>query len=169
MLPSQKFKHWTVQPIVSCYTNYTILDARPHMYQKKISAHQRLWLRNGRMSIGMCIPFHFLQSNNISMKTFKTCEWSTGYMWSITGFDIMLLQMPLFLRSSSIVILLDKPSSWYMLYMGNYYNSPYLALLLMKNGVNVVRVIRLIKCTIDQLTELNFSQHNAVVFRLQDR
>jgi hypothetical protein len=53
--------------------------------------------------------------------------------------------------------------------MGNYYNSPYLALLLMKNGVNVVRAIRLIKCTTDQLTELNFSQQNAVVFRLQDR
>lgn len=90
-------------------------------------------------------------------------------MWSIIEFEVMLLQMPQFLRSSRTVILLDKPSSCYTLHKGNYYTSPYLGLLLMKNGVNGVGAIRLIKCTTDQLTELNISQHNAVVFRLQDR
>jgi hypothetical protein len=96
---------------------------------------------------------HTSKSAKFGIKTFELCESATGYQWKFivysgAGAEAGLqsnIQLPDNLKSSKIVIELCEPlmNNGYCLRMDNYYNSPFLCLLLSNMGINVAGTLRL--------------------------
>ncbi|XP_046402046.1 piggyBac transposable element-derived protein 4-like [Ischnura elegans] len=115
---------------------------------ENICIDESLTLWKGRLGFKQYIP---LKAAKFGIKTFELCESKSGYLWNFfvytgSGSDIICsTNVDDNLKSSKIVVHLMEPlfSKGYNLWMDNFYNSPYLASLLQKNGVNVAGTLRL--------------------------